>query len=240
MHKTHSAGPVLFAAATGPERNACARGDPDSTGSAGARFLQVGIGIPSAGTLFDELKQIGPSGLVSTGTAGGLTPGLKPGTVLLPRRVRCVDGAVFDVDRQWHDRVHAALTGHVRVDAGELLAVDTVIRQAKEKRRLHERTHAAAIDMESAALARLAARVGTPYLILRAVMDPADDEVPGAAGAALSVAGELKIGALLAWLARHPGDLRGLARATRNFRIATGALRRAYRLAAGPLLNPDG
>jgi adenosylhomocysteine nucleosidase len=118
----------------------------------GARTALVGIGARRA------LPQ-GP--VVSFGLAGGLHDGLACGEVLDATRVIDLDGSVL-----WEGEPLGA-AGATR---GTILAVDTVVDDPAERRRLHEQTGADAIDMESGALARTGRLAGC----LRAISDTPD------------------------------------------------------------------
>ena len=231
-------GPVIFAAATNPERRVCATSGIDPGAGARPVFLQTGIGVPDTEWLTKHATEIAASGLVSTGAAGGLAPNLEPGTLVLPRRVRCTDGDVFPVDPNWHDRVLTVLRPHFHVLTGDLLSVMAVMRRPEQKRDAHERTKAIVTDMESGNLAEVAAQIGAPFLVLRAVMDTAEDEIPETALTAVTASGETDYRSLIAGLARRPMDLASLIVTVRRFRSAARTLRRALYIAGQSLLSP--
>jgi adenosylhomocysteine nucleosidase len=160
----------------------------------------------------ERLRRQGISGLISFGLAGGLDPALQPGALIVPRAV--VLGA-----EQWNadPALSARLggdTGHAVVGGGEIVAT------AAAKAALRRATGAAAVDLESAAVAR----AGLPFAVLRAVCDPADRDLPHAATAALDAKG--RIGALRVALAAvaHPRELPGLIRLTGDAARARRAL----------------
>lgn len=232
-------GPVIVATATQPERHAC-EGSLVANGDAiGPVFVQTGVGLQHPEDLLAWALRLGPAGLVSAGTAGALDPNLAPGAVLLPERIRCRTGEVIDTDPQWRARVHAALTPHMPVNTGELLDVNRVVRQPAEKIILHAQTSSTGMDMESAALGRIAVRIGVPFLIMRVVMDTAADRIPATALAGIAANGDIDRIALCADLLRHPGDLPALLLLLRRFRQAASALRRACLLAGRQLLRPE-
>jgi len=101
-----------------------------------------------------------------------------------------------------------------------LLGGGEIVPSAAAKRALWQRTGAAAVDLESGAVARAA----LPFAALRAVCDPAERDLPAAALIPL-VDGKIALGAILAELARHPGQLPGLIALARDARLAKTALR---------------
>jgi nucleoside phosphorylase len=110
---------------------------------------------------------------------------------------------------------------------------DALVLDPAAKAALGRRTGAAAVDMESHRLATVAAEAGLPCFVVRAVSDPAGRALPALAATALDAAGRPRIGAVLAGLARRPGDLAALIRAARDSRAALATLRGA----ADPVLG---
>jgi adenosylhomocysteine nucleosidase len=81
-----------------------------------------------------------------------------------------------------------------------------------------------AVDLESAALARAAARTGTPFLALRAVTDETRHRLPDL-DRVMDAAGRLTPGAGLAHFVLHPREIPALVRLGPAARTAGGALR---------------
>ena len=165
--------------------------------------------------------------LLSFGIAGGLAPDLAPGTILLPQRVQAASGATYPVDVDWRGRVAAALAarGIFAVD-GDLFGAPRPIATASEKEALNRRTGAIAVDLESHVLARSAQRHGRPFLVLRAVADGAEFNLPPAAAVGLDGDGHAAPGRVLLALLREPQQLGALFRAARVTRLALAALAR--------------
>jgi len=90
--------------------------------------------------------------------------------------------------------------------------------------------------MESHLVARIAAELVLPFAILRVIADPAERELPPAALAGMRADGRLNVGAVLASLARNPGQLPALIRlAAEAGRAGAALLRCSDRL--GPRLG---
>jgi adenosylhomocysteine nucleosidase len=231
-------GTIIFAVASRPERRACVASGIGSTNHP-VLFVQTGIGLHGMEKLEQQAIHCGAAGLISIGIAGGLAPDLAEGVLLIPEQIRRVNGQVFQAHANWHDRVRTVLQNDLRVETGDLLGVSRVIRHPDEKRALHAQTKAVGADMESAILAEIAGRLGVPFLALRAIADTVEDELPKAAIAALTDAGETDFPALLACLLRYPSDLPGLITTWRRFRVAADTLARACRLAGRQLLITD-
>jgi adenosylhomocysteine nucleosidase len=175
----------------------------------------------------------GASGLVSFGIAGGLDPALASGSVVLPLAVRDEAGESLAVDRAWHGAVAAALARlGIAIATGDALGAETIVATPERKRALHA-AGAVIADLESHRVARAAAAAGMPFLVLRAVADPATRGVPAAAQAGLDREGRPALGPVLRSLLRHPVQLPALLRIGRETGLALRALRRA-----APALRP--
>lgn len=177
----------------------------------------------------------GVRAVISFGIAGGLEPGLAPGSVLIGRGVH--DGDDRDeAASAWVARIATALP-EARI--ADLAGVDAAVVTAADKAALHRRTGAAAVDMESHVASRLAALHGLPFVALRVVADPARRTLPPAALVGLRPDGTTDVGAVLRSLARAPRQLPGLIRTGLDARAAFTALK-ASRRALGDLFGLDG
>ncbi|MBV8536167.1 MAG: phosphorylase [Alphaproteobacteria bacterium] len=180
-------------------------------------ILDAGASAARAETLADTLISRGATALLSFGIAGGLDPALRPGTVVLAREVVLPDGARLAADAAWADRVASAartMTPHRAAIAGS----ERILTSTDQKVELHRRTAAAAVDMESHGVARAAARRSLPFLVIRAVADPAERALPQSAIAGLDGGGTVRPLSTLASLARDPRQLAAL------FGVATDTL----------------
>lgn len=179
-------------------------------------------GDPAAAA--QSLAAMGAGSLMSFGIAGGLDPALAPGRVIVATAVIDCQGERFDCHAAWHDGLIAAL-GHLSPVAAPLVGSESALATIADKRALHDRYAAAAVDMESHAVARVAARERLPFAAIRAIADPAGRALPSAVLAGLTGRGEVRAGQVLAELARHPRqlfDLVGVAIDTRKALDALG------------------
>jgi adenosylhomocysteine nucleosidase len=180
----------------------------------------------------ERLVAEGATGLVSFGLAGGLDPALEPGALLLPQRVIGPDGAVYPTDSKWR-RSLEAMTGAEA--ASVLLGSDAVVATPADKARLFCETGAAAVDMESHAAASVAAAAKLPFLVVRAVADPAGRTIPRAALAGLDAEGRTLILPVILALTKRPGELPGLLRLAADSRAGFETLRRVALASLGGL-----
>jgi len=196
-----------------------------------------GIGPSSAERAARTLLKRGVTSLASWGIAGGLDPVLEPGGFLLPRDIRSDSGAVFTVDEDWRTRLTEALGDAAH--AGTLIESGRVIASAEDKATLFRETGAAAVDMESAAIAAVAHESSLPFVVLRTVCDPASGSLPPAALVAVDESGRTRIVPLARSLIRRPGQVLALFTLLRQANAAIAALREAARRLGPGLCAPS-
>ena len=175
-----------------------------------------------------DLARLAPkaAAIVSFGVAGGLDPSLKPGALAVAAGVVTTEGERYPSDPEWALRLAGRLAAPTTVFA----AVDVPIADVAGKAALHAATGAALVDMESHLAARAAQHAGLPFAALRAVTDPADRSLPHAATVGMRADGRVDLPAILASLARQPGQLPGLIRTGLDARKAFAALLRCRQL----------
>lgn len=180
--------------------------------------MEAGGGTPEgAEAAAERLAARGVAGLVSFGLAGGLDPALPAGAIVVP--VAVLDGA----DRYPTDPALSSRFGDGG-GGGTLLAAGRVVAEAASKAALFARTGALAVDLESGAVARVAARHGLAFAVLRAVCDPASRTLPPAALVALGAGGAILPFRVAGAVLRRPGQIPALIALARDAAAARRAL----------------
>jgi len=179
-----------------------------------------------------RLLDRGATALVSWGVAGGLDPDLRPGAVVLPGAVVEADGVSRKVNLGWRDRVLARIENRVATSTSPLLHAVQPITAPEEKHAMRRRTGAAAVDMESAAVAAVANEAGIPFIAVRVVVDAAEARLPEAALTMCDEGGRLNRSSLLR-LFLQPGEWPGLFVLARANAAAGRSMRKVWS-AAGP------
>jgi adenosylhomocysteine nucleosidase len=183
-----------------------------------------GIGLVAAEAAACTLVEAGVSALMTFGMAGGLDPTLEAGSVVLPRELISEAGTRWLASRSWRERVAAAVSPLHAVTEGNLLTSVRAIDTPAGKTAAFRATGAAAVDMESAAVAEIAGKHNLPFIAVRVIVDTAADKLPRAVVNA-SRAGKVHIGRLVAGLVVAPGEIVALIRLAQRYRIAIRSLR---------------
>lgn len=199
---------------------------------AGRSIYLCGMGQEAARQGALALIETGADALVSFGVAGGLAPGLRSGTLLCPSCVLDERSHDYRPDPSWRAallRRFAAASLPV-MEQGSLLSLPAPLLTVTEKGAMRERHQSLAVDMESAAIARVADEHRMPFVVLRAIVDERDDQVPAPLQAGIDAWGRPLAARMLLTLLRHPhllAELPGLAarmgKATRTLRAAATA-----------------
>ena len=177
------------------------------------------------------LVDAGAGALVSWGMAGGLDPALAAGTVFLPSEVMSIDGATVLTASPWRERLGEAIAtqrsrsgGSPVMTRGRLATSPKAVGSLADKAALFRQTGAAAVDMESLAIAETADAHQLPFIAVRVIVDSAGDALPRAVTAAADSEGHLQIWRLMGALVRAPADLAPLLRLAHRYRAANRSL----------------
>jgi adenosylhomocysteine nucleosidase len=200
------------------------RREPLSTLADGSLLAISGMGSSAAALGARALIDAGATSLTSFGLAGALDPRLAAGAIFLPSEVSAAHGTAIATARQWRERLAAALAAHSPLAEGRLLSSERAVATVAQKAELFGATGAAAVDMESLAVAEVAFSRMLPFIAVRVIVDTAADALPRAVTAAADGAGHLRLWRLIAALARSPADLTSLLRLALRYRAASRSL----------------
>jgi len=167
----------------------------------------------------------GCTALVSFGIAGGLDPRLKTGALILANEVIAPDGTRYKTDEGARKALHKSLERDIHIVHAPMVGSNKVIMSPRRKINLHVDTGAAAVDMESHAVALAASEASIPFLVIRAISDNANSRIPRAVLGALAPDGGRRVWRVLLNLLIRPFDLPGLIRLQRGSAAAHKSLR---------------
>jgi adenosylhomocysteine nucleosidase len=199
------------------------------------RLAVAGPGPQRAAAAAERLVSEGAKWLLNIGVAGGLVPALRPGDLLVPEAIADGDDrfALLWPRAGLRTRVIAALSPHLRLHRGVLWTSAHALASTAAKQALAARAGAVAVDMESAAVARVAAHAGIPFVAIKAICDPVERCLPEAGLGLVLATGRVSVRGLIGVLARSPSTWRGLAATARDF----SAARRTLAVAAPMILR---
>jgi adenosylhomocysteine nucleosidase len=148
-----------------------------------------------------------PDLVISSGLAGALKEGLRPGDLVVPQKVRTLrNDANADADPSL--RAQATQQGASPIET--LITVDRIVPTAAEKERLS--FFGEAVDMESALIMSHFAAAGVPIVTIRAISDAADEDLPIDFDRCLTPQGAIKPMSIVNAIVRRPGKLPNLVR----------------------------
>jgi adenosylhomocysteine nucleosidase len=168
----------------------------------------------------------GYRGIISFGVAGGLAAHLRAGDWVVASSVVEAQGPI-PTDAAWSRRLLEAIGD---AHHAPILGVDTPVAEPTTKHELHRTSGAAAVDMESHIVARLAAAHGLAFTALRVIVDPVERMIPPAALVGMGPDSRADTRAILRDLIARPAQLPLLARVTWDAFIARSAMQRVRRL----------
>ncbi len=188
-----------------------------------------GIGPARARAAGGRLLAHGANALLSWGTAVALDSELAPGHLLLPRSVLDADRSPEPISPDWQQQLYGQLSARFPVTDRPMIATDRVLTRPAQKRHLFAESGAVAADMESAELAAVAREAGVPFVVLRAIADSVDTNIPDWIAGKIDGFGRVRIASMLLPLIMHPMDWVGIAGLARDFRAALNALKTILR-----------
>lgn len=190
----------------------------------------VGADAGRAAATARALAAQGCDALLSFGVAGGLDTGAGAGTLVVADAVIAPDGQRYATDVAWRRAVGRTLGPGIAAIEGSIAGSAQPVTTVAAKRNLRERTGAAAVDMESHAVAGAALAAGVPFLALRVIADPATRALPQWVMKAVLDDGTIEPAAIIRPLLARPWMVWTLIGLARDNGKALAALRRVAAL----------
>jgi len=204
-----------------------------------------GMGATAAAATARQLLQQGASMLVSCGCCAGLSATLSAGDVILADHICDASGHQFAADADCLSLLQRLLAPEFgkrnnddggkrerrgqskpgRCLTGRLLSVAEPVADIERKQHLARQHQVVAADMESFAVASVAADAGVPFVAVRVVLDDHRQALPAAITACCDAYGTPAGMQLLQACCRQPALLRELAGLARSQRRAANSLR---------------
>ena len=160
--------------------------------------VQAGIGKVNAALCAQKLiDYFHPEAIINVGVAGSLSPELKIGDIVISEDAvqHDFDSAFFDTNRgldfgfdslefKADPRLvkaakEAAESLGIAHKVGRIVSGDVFVSKNEKKQELVDRYHGLCCEMEGGAIAQVCIVNRTPFVILRAISDGADDQAKG-------------------------------------------------------------
>lgn len=156
---------------------------------------------------------------ISTGLAGALESGLKPGDIVVARTSKTIDQKLsVECDASLVELALACGARAVNVS----LTAEKIIASADEKQELS--ASGSVVEMETSHVLAAAEKHHVPVIAVRAISDAAEEDLPVDFGCLLDSRGHVKYGGLLKEVGLHPYRLAPLMKFAAQSRAATGSL----------------
>jgi adenosylhomocysteine nucleosidase len=185
-------------------------------GGAKVRAILTGMGQEHALAAVRRVLPERPDICISTGLAGALRTGYRPGDVLAARLVSEVGEPVAVASHR--ELLSTAIDCGAR-QVERFATSRTLVGRAEQKRSLG--SEAEAVEMESYTILAEAARYGVPSVAVRAISDTVEFDMPYDFEGARDSRGQVRIGNIVSQVIRRPSGLPALLTLARDCRVAS-------------------
>ena len=171
-------------------------------------FLCIsGIGYESSLNATKKLVKLNVDGLVSWGIAGAISHSINSGDMVIARSV-INHRNIYSTSREWQKKIISHFKdSSYKIFNGDVVSTEKICTSFEEKIKLFRKTKALAIDMESAGIAEIAMASNLDFIIIRAIADNADSNIPEAVIKNIDNFGRINIGRFLVYCLFHPAQI---------------------------------
>ena len=186
-------------------------------------LVEAGMGMLNAGWAATSLAVESPDLMISAGFGGGVLAGLPVGDVVMAEQILHWSGSEFEaLPVGFYGRNAAA--DSLSLKRGAFITCDAIFNKHLLARRLPAVVVNPVVEMESAAVARVAVTHGIPFLGMRAISDPWDEELDFTIEEFCDDTMRIRPAKVLATILRRPRIIPQLIRLARNSRVAATGL----------------
>jgi len=207
--------------------------------------MVCGIGAERAKLAAEKMINAGMEILISWGTAGALVDDIQPGDLIVPETIIATGGQIYQTSTGLRTVVVNQLNdcpGNIFL--GQLADSIYVLTSITAKTSLHGHSGSLAADMESAAIAEVAAKHEIQYIAIRAITDSVEMALPEDLMNFINAYGQVRLSKLITTLLAHPGEITHLIKLAAGFRAAAKTLKwigqRRNELFRSPHINHTG
>jgi adenosylhomocysteine nucleosidase len=206
-------------------------------GRSEACLVLSGMGMARAATAAGALvSAVRPRCLVSFGFGGAVLPGPEVGDLVVAERLLHLHRRLFAEQPaptlEPAQRIVSLLAagrpkGAARTFPGTIVSTSGIVTKSSLVGLLPAGLNCPVLDMETVAVARVAAEAGIPLVALRAVSDPADEELGFSLEEITDRELNIRLGLVLLTMAKRPPIVPQFLRLARNSRTAGESLAQA-------------
>ncbi len=192
-------------------------------------IVEAGMGFKNATAAVEKLVQEAHLDLlVSAGFCGGISAELRVGDVVVATALTIVSATELeDVPVEMAEACRK-LVGE-RLFGGLFVSTSAIMQKAQLAALLPSGSPCPVVEMESAAIARVAKANGIPFAGIRSVSDPFDEELSFSLDEFCDDRMRIRIPKVLLTIVRKPRIIPQLLRLARNSRLAADSLSRAMK-----------
>lgn len=147
-----------------------------------------------------------PPWIVSCGFSGALLPEMEVGNIVMATAIADAHDHEVTVD------VKMPADPDKGLYCGRILTADALVRTVEEKQALADRHGAIAVDLESLAVAQVAADQKKGFLAVRAISDDMSADLPPEVLSVIGPTGMMRLGAALGAALNRPGSVKEMWR----------------------------
>jgi len=185
-----------------------------------------GIGAERAKNATERLLKTNVTTLISWGTAAGLVDELRSGDLVLPEIIISSVGQNYLTDAIWNQNIYKCLSNtSIVVHKKPLSSSNKLLNSPQEKTDHHRETGASAADMESAAIAMVAAEKKLPFIAIRSIVDEINKTIPRCVTNNIDSYGNANVPRLLLELLQSPQQIASLYHLARAMNKASYTLK---------------
>lgn len=189
----------------------------------------AGMGQQCATLMAERLADEGAALLISWGFAGSVSSDADRSGLILPKQIVTASDK-YEVDGDTWQQFYQALSAEnvenvenaeLKINTGRIFTSEEIVRTRHAKILIHEKYQVDSVDMESAAIARVAAERNIKLLVIRAVTDTSTQALPDYIGSTT------RLGNVLFNLIKQPSTLGAVFNLGIGYRKALKSLGKA-------------
>lgn len=189
-------------------------------------LVEAGMGMLNAGWAATVLAAERPDLMISTGFGGAVLKGLGVGDVVMAEQILQWSGLEFETVPVGFYGCNAVADA-LSLRRGSFITSDVILNKGSIAQKLPASAVNPVVEMESAAVARIAAGHGIPFLAMRVISDPWNEELGFSINEFCDESMHIRPAKVLAVILRRPAIIPQLIRLARNSSVAAKSLAKA-------------